>query len=279
MKKIRKYRPFLRAGFMDLFAYKAALFSWFFVSFLQVLFTLVLWQSVYKNSPNGTDSIIYGFSFKEIIVYQVYINILNFIVIDNTTSSYMMDEIREGTIANFLIKPISYRLRFTFMITGNFIAITLLLALPAYLISTTIFVLTDYIEIVSIGGFLLRILLFIVSAFLACLLNDSLNFMLGTTLFYTNSSFGLNQIKEIVIRFLSGSMIPIAFFPKVMQKIIGFLPFASMGENPVLIFMGKVKLLTGLRFILIEILFIVILEIINKLYFKHAIKKVTVQGG
>ena len=48
----RRYKPFFRAGAMDLMAYKFNIFTWLIVSILEVAVVIFLWISVYKNSEN-----------------------------------------------------------------------------------------------------------------------------------------------------------------------------------------------------------------------------------
>lgn len=52
-----------------------------------------------------------------------------------------------------------------------------------------------------------------------------------------------------------------------------------MGQNPVLIFLMKISTLDSLKYIGISILWLILLEMLAALLFKHASKKITVQGG
>ena len=63
----KRYKPFFKAGSMDMMAFKFNIFSWLIVSALQVACLVFLWIAVYNNSTNGMDSIINGFTFKDMI--------------------------------------------------------------------------------------------------------------------------------------------------------------------------------------------------------------------
>ena len=54
----KRYKPFFKAGSMDMLALKFNIFSWLIVSALQVACLIFLWIAVFKNSVNGMDSII-----------------------------------------------------------------------------------------------------------------------------------------------------------------------------------------------------------------------------
>ena len=104
----KRYKPFFKAGSMDMMAFKFNIFSWLIVSALQVACLVFLWIAVYNNSTNGMDSIINGFTFKDMITYLVMINIFTFVSFDGNTSWTINQEIKDGTIAMAFVKPISY---------------------------------------------------------------------------------------------------------------------------------------------------------------------------
>lgn len=276
---LKKYKPFFRTGAMDLLAFKFNLFSWFFITLLQVICVIFLWTSVFKNAPDGLNSVINGFSFKEMITYTIFINIFNFVAFSNNTIWMINDEIKDGTIAMSFIKPISYRIRFVFINLGSVFMQNIILGIPCFLIAYVIFSCLGYINIISISTLLIHILLFILALLIATLLNDAINYIFGVLCFYTSSGFGINQIKNVIIGFLSGSLLPLSFFPGVFGKIVSYLPFAGMAQNPVLIFLMKLDTLESLKTIGLSILWLIILEFIAWLLFRNASKKVTVQGG
>ena len=58
-----------------------------------------------------------------------------------------------------------------------------------------------------------------------------------------------------------------------------YCDFAGMSQNPVLILMMKYDLAQSLRCVALSAAWIVALELLAKLLFSHAVRKVTVQGG
>ncbi len=275
----KKYKPFFRAGAMDLFAYKFNLFIWLFVSVFEVAIIIFLWIAVYRNSPDGINSVINGFSFKEMITYAVMINIFTFVTMDSSTLWTINDEIKNGTISMTFVRPISYRLRFIATIFGNMTMMNLLFGIPSFIVAYLVFYFMDFITIPSLTVFTLHILLFFIAQILAALLNDVINYIFGILCFYTSSGWGINQIKDVIISFLNGSLLPLAFFPGILKTIVSYLPFAGMASNPILIFLMKVDLVESIKIILISIVWVVILELLAMLLFKHASKKITVHGG
>ena len=57
--------------------------------------------------------------------------------------------------------------------------------------------------------------------------------------FFTTYIFGMLMAKEALLSFLTGQLIPLSFFPPLVQRIFDFLPFSSMVYTPVMIYLGK----------------------------------------
>ena len=272
----RKYIPFSKSGVLDLLAYKASLYSWFLISSLSLICTFFLWVAIYRNSPNDS---INGYTLNEMLTYVCFINVGGFGVSAGDTHGKISDEIKDGTIAMQLIKPISYRLRFVFITLGNYFGTMLIFTLPLLTVVSIVLHFTGIFVITSIWQFLLRTILFIVAQIIGCILYDGINYFFGLCTFYTMASFGMFQLKEVIIRFLSGAMIPLAFFPSWIKNIVSYSPFASIGQNPTLILLGKLDYPEIFINLLIALGWIVCLELLNALFYSRAIKNITIQGG
>ena len=278
-RKLKKYIPFFKAGSINAMAYKFNTFSWFIISLIQFFAVIFLWIAIYKNSENGINSVINGFTFKEIIVYMLFTQIFNFSTFDSQTVETIDDEIHDGTIALSFIKPISYRLRLLATHYGINTFTIVVLGLPCLVIAYVVFFVIGYIPHYNVFQLIHHIFFFILSQILACTIFDTVNYICGILCFYTTAGWGLNQTKEVVVSFLSGSMLPLAFFPGAFGKVIKALPFAGLTQDPVMILLGKFSLQQEFLLVVKNIFWLVILELIGRILFIHASKKLTVQGG
>ena len=86
-------------------------------------------------------------------------------------------------------------------------------------------------------------------------------------------------MKNVVLNFFSGVFIPLSFFPGTFGRICRLLPFAGLTQNPVYILMGAANTEQSIQFILRNLGWWLVFEIVAKLLFQHASKRVTVQGG
>lgn len=276
---LKKYFPFYKAGAMSMMAYKFNIFSWFFISILQWVCLVFLWLSIYRSSENGINSVINGFTFKEMIVYIILINIATFTMFISDTFDQISDEIKDGTIAISFIRPISYRGRFIAQVLGTVSASFLILGLPTLTVALLAFKFLGFLSYSSLAHFFASIAFFFFAMIFAVLLNDSINFLLGTVCFYTMQAFGLNQMRQVVVGFLSGAFVPISFFPGIFGKIVDFLPFAGLAQNPILILQGKTTIFQSAQILGKNILWFAVFEFFCALSFYTASKKITVQGG
>lgn len=264
---------------MSQLAYKFNIFSWFVIAVFEWVCLICLWVSVYKASGTGMDSVINGFTFKEMIVYTIFINIFTFAIFVNRTFDEICDEIKDGTIAISFIRPISYRGRFIAQNLGTVCINLLILALPAMTISMLTFINTGFLSYASWKLLVQSILFFCLTAFSAVLINDAISFIMGVLCFYTTQAFGLNQMRDVIVSFLSGILIPISFFPERLKNIVNNLPFAGLAQNPILILQGKTTLEESAVMFGKNILWLLVFEFLGWLLFKVAGKKITVQGG
>lgn len=283
----KKYKPFFKAGMINMLAYRAALLTWLIITFFQIACVVFLWVAVYSNAEGGIkEAIINGFSLKEIIVYFVFTNILSFTIFPGETLWAINEDIKKGTIALQFTKPISYRVKLLFTTFGLALMPFLIFGLPLFTISYIVFTLCGFITFYSIWSTLFSILMFLVLSVLACIISDGIDYFFGVLCFYTTSGWGLNLVKTTISNFLGGSLLPLSFFKfgdVDISIVMNYLPFAGMIQNPVLCLINTYQTLGdylhAIHLLGLSLVWVVIIELGNKLLFAHASRKVTVQGG
>ena len=281
MKSIKRilnlYLPFSKAGVKIELAYKAQIVMWIFISFIQVFFVLFLYHAIYRNSPDGLDATINGFTFYDMVLYMITSFFFSFVMGGGDTSYDIWTDIKEGTIANTLTKPVSYRLRHLFTYLGVLTFDYVVIIIPFMTVIYGIFIGLGILK-VGVGAFIINVLFFILFSILAGFINNAISYFVGMLVFYTTHLFGLNMARNALQGFLGGQMVPLAYMG-ALGVAFSYTPFAFMNSVPVLVIMGKMDHMQSLLYILIAILWIVAIELANHLIFKHALKKITVQGG
>jgi ABC-2 type transport system permease protein len=90
---------------------------------------------------------------------------------------------------------------------------------------------------------------------------------------------GVTNLVINAAEIFSGGVVPIPFFPSIMQKIANILPFRYVSDLSFRIYTNNVSLQEGIKGLLIQAMWFIIIFIIGNILLKKSLKKVVVQGG
>ncbi len=122
-------------------------------------------------------------------------------------------------------------------------------------------------------------LVFALSAFLATIVGFSIRFCSNLVAFWLLDSRGIDQMVTVLVDFFAGLLLPINLFPSWLEIVARVLPFASMLQLPVEIYLGRWD---GWRLAWIvgqQALWAVVLLGAGRMILAAASRKVVVQGG
>ncbi len=231
--------------------------------------TFYLWKAIYRSSDS---MIIKGFSLNEMIVY-VLISFITAIIVNADIVYLISGEVKDGSIAINLIRPINFRKRMFFESLGNLMYNFIVVFFIGFVVVTILqFSYSGKISMVNT-------ILYLISIFAGFLINFCYSYMFGLLSFKITNMWGLTQIMNAISQLLSGALIPIVFFPSWMQGIFNFLPFSSMIYTPSMIYLGKLTNIEIIKAISIQFLWVIILMIIGRQMWKALIKELTILGG
>lgn len=227
-----------------------------------------LWQAIYASA--GTD-IVNGMTFSDTLIYLVLATALH-----NLLEMYIVWDIgrsiQTGEITLKLLRPISYK-RLIFWSNAGMIVMSFFLTfLPTFIV----------VSIVTNGAVPLGInlLYFVISVLMSISINFSMDFFIGTVCLYTESIWGINIMKQVIVLLLSGATIPLAFFPEPFRTIVSYLPFQAIYNAPLSILLNgnpePKRLLTTLG---TQLFWCAAMNLLTKLFWKLSVKKITVNGG
>jgi len=81
---------------------------------------------------------------------------------------------------------------------------------------------------------------FALSFLLGYFVNFMLNFLMNCVAFWTLETFAIQLMVRWASDLLGGQIVPLIFFPGLLQKIVLALPFAAIYSTPLLIYLGNV---------------------------------------
>ena len=106
--------------------------------------------------------------------------------------------------------------------------------------------------------------------------------IVATICLYTESTWGINIVKETIVLLLSGASIPLAFFPERLRAVVQYLPFRAVYDIPLTILLqknGSSSLEGLLPMFAMQLIWIAVLTLAGTLFWNHSVKKITVNGG
>jgi ABC-2 type transport system permease protein len=224
-----------------------------------------LWSTVYSN--NGVD-VIKGFTFQQLMAYYIVSWIVGILACANTENEITYG-VRTGTIVRDMLAPIEYLWFIFYENIGSRIFAAIIEFIPVFIIGLIFF---------SLQLNPVYLLLFAASIALVFMINFFISALVGMTAFWIVQNRGIAKLRSILVYFLSGSMIPLTFFPFWFQKVSFFLPFQYLTFVPVNIWLGKYSIAETFQFLGIQLVWAAIFYALSMLVWRAAMKKVAAVG-
>ena len=265
---LKKYTSLLRAGIMESLHFRMASLVLFFGNLVYITIIYYLWKAIYASSP--TD-VVNGMTFTDTLIYVVLASSL-FSFMEMYAVWEIGRSIQSGKIVLELIKPMGYRHYLFWSYSGSLVTNFFSVFLPTFIV----------IEIVTKGAvvFGLNLVFFVLAVIMGVVINYNIDLFVGTLCLYTESIWGINIMKQVIVLLFSGATIPLAFFPQKMQKIAYCMPFQSIYNTPLRILLMKtVDLCEVGKMLSLQLFWCIILMVLTSLFWRISIRQITVNGG
>lgn len=224
------------------------------------------WRALYAG-----ETVVQGVEAEQMYIYTVISTAMS-VFFMNDVEQRVMRSVEKGTIAVEMLKPINLYGIFFFEDLGKLTALLFQNLIPILLIGS-IFI------AVPKPASAMAFLLFIVSLIMAYLIHWLLAACFSMWAFVTINMTPLLQVKKHLIRLLSGSIIPLWFFPDWLASVLNCLPFVYIYQLPLDIYIGKASMENLILRLGVQAMWVVVLLIVFVVLQKNAVKKVMVQGG
>lgn len=266
--KLKKFLTLTRAGIIESLQFRLGTLVVAAGNLLYLIVIYFLWKAIYASA--GTD-VVNGMTFSDTLIYLVLATALF-----NFMEMYIVWEmgrgIQSGKITLDLLKPMEYRKYMFWSYSGSFVTQFFFTFLPTFIV----------VAAVTHGAihFGINLLFFAVSVVMAVSINYSIDFIVGTICLYTESIWGINIMKQVVVTLLSGAAIPIAFFPEPLKTITYYLPFQSIYNAPLSVLLdGAPELQTLMTTLGVQLFWCAAMTVLSKLFWKVSLRQITVNGG
>ena len=241
----------------------------YFLGILNSLLSFVVYYSIYKALYGGAQSID-GVSFS--MVTTSFLISLGLSSAFHKNEMFLQDKIKQGTIANELLKPVNFKLRMLFEDAGEGAFNVVFNFLPTALVAAL------FANICAPSG-AVNILLCVASVMLGYIILWQISFIVQSWSFWLFSVWGIVTIKNVVINILAGAYIPMWFMPEKIRVMLRFTPFESIYFMPVQLYLGGLSEWEILFGFLRQFAWIAGLYVIGELCWRSGIKRLVIQGG
>jgi ABC-2 type transport system permease protein len=222
------YITLWRIGLQDAIQYRLEGIIWFLFDVVPPIMMLFFWNAAYAD----TDQVA-GYSLPEMLAYTLGVLVLRNLVTVHV--EWDIDyEVRQGTLSNYLVRPISpwivwfvnqlsWRMWRTALVCP-ILAIALITVAPSLELPS--------MDSTQVWGFLVSLLL----AYLVCFL---FKLVLGFTAFWLTNIQAVIGLSDVLVYLFGGILIPMQLLPEGLQQIALYLPLQSIFAFPLSVMLGR----------------------------------------
>jgi ABC-2 type transport system permease protein len=266
---VEKYRQAFLIGLQSNIVYRWNFVVRGFFSLFHLAAVFILWGAAFEGK---TD--LNGFSLHQTLTYFVTLLALQFFISAFNEDYQISEEIRNGLINQFLLKPINYFLyRFSIfvaarLVSGALILVPLLVALP---------LIKDYLTFPAEPW---RIPVGLAAMLLSAMIQFSIAYCFGLLTFWFLEIQGFVILSMAVETVLGGQIFPLDMLPDWAYTTAKFLPFYYQMYFPAAIFTGRLGDAAAIaQGFAIQGCWVVLLLAVNHGLWSRGLRRHTAVGG
>jgi ABC-2 type transport system permease protein len=264
--RLSPYWQLARRNFQRYTTYRGATFAGVFTNtvfgFFRAYVLLALYQ--HRRSIGGldaTDVVTYTFVTQGLLACTATFG-----------QAEISDRIRTGDIISDLFRPLHFQAYWACRDLGRAFFQAIFRGIPPFLVGALVF----HLRLPGTGWVGLW---FAVSLLLAVEVGFAYGLLISMTGFWLIDTRGPTQLAMFVMQFFSGAIVPISFFPGALHTVAEALPFSSIIQLPVEVFLGLHRGVAVLGILGRQLVWMVVLMGLNEVVARRALRRVVVQGG
>ena len=268
MSAFAKYRHAFLIGLQSNIVYRwnfgiRALFSLFHLAFV-----FILWGAAYSGQTH-----IGGFDLNQTLTYFIVILVMQFFIGAQNEDYQISEDIRNGLINQFLLKPINYYLyRFSIFVAARLVSG--LLALVPILIALPL--LKDHIVL---PDELWRLALGLPAMLMAAMIQFTIAYIFGLLTFWFLEIQSFIILSLAIETVLGGQLFPLDLMPTWFYRISQWLPYYYQMYFPTAIFTGRLDEAAAMNGLVLQAFWVVALLALAQLLWSRGLRRHTAVGG
>jgi len=225
---MKKYLETAKILFKTQLAYRFDTIISMIFTISKIILAYVLWGAIFDN-----HEVVAGFTFNTMLTYYIISSFIAQLDQSSSTGGQIASEIMRGQFSKYMIRPMN--------VFGYFISQTL--GVSAFLLSFNLIAAIVWVFVFSIDFNIssnpINLLASLTMVGLGLLLMMQLNFYIGILAFKFHETWIFMMIKDNIVQFVTGSLIPLTILPTSVQSIMKFFPFYYVIYLPSMLFMGE----------------------------------------
>lgn len=262
---MRKYWAIFKVNWQKSFEYRADFIGHLGMGIITFVVMYFVWGAVFK----GRDTF-NGYTFSSMMTYVLLTKFLHFALRHNI-GRQIAEEIKEGRISLYLIKPVSY-IKWWFAIflaDRSFEFIIRLTMLTVFLLF-----LPKVIIFFGIG----RLSLFLSFTVISLIFNYLSNLFIASFAFWLTDVRLFRSAIFMIFDFLAGGLIPLDIMPSFLKNLGLILPFQFSAYFPIKLYQGGLDSFQIYKGFLLMLVWIIFSVIMMKIIWRKGIRKYEAVG-
>ncbi|MFF0483068.1 ABC transporter permease [Streptomyces sp. NPDC004435] len=265
---LRRYGPFATSSLQSLLQYRSTFVVSAVTATTAVGVQVFLWRAVYAGRSGAAPG---GYDLAQLTTYVLLAQVMGLLQA-NRVDEAVSEEVRRGDIAVSLLRPVSYPLtRFAAALPIS-ATNTALVAVPVVLLYAPFVPLTTPTWPDA--------LMFAVATVFSLVIGFGVNLLVGLAAFVTTNIWGIRVVKDGIVAFLGGQVVPLALMPAPLAAVAHALPFQGMIDGPLRLLLGDYDGYGEAAGILVgQAVWAAVTTALAALAWRSAVRRVEVLGG
>lgn len=247
-------------------SYRFEVFATLAARYIQITATIFLWKCVY-----GGQQEINGLTQGQMITWTILAAGLSTVYACGVHEE-IRSGVRQGSVAVGLLRPCSLLGQYLAQDIGSMIVNLFIRVVPVVLLGGLTFGLAAPAD----GK---RLLLCAVSVIFGYLLLWLMYALVSMCAFVAMELGDMDVVLRTVIEILSGSLVPLWFFPQAAQNILAWLPFQYTFQTPLGLYIGRITAEEGMVQLRIQAIWILFFFVCLNAVWAVVRKNILIQGG
>ncbi len=263
------YKQVFLLGLKKSYRYKVNFYVGLISFFFPLLIQYYLWTGLFKASGSST---VFGYTLYQMLFYAVAACLVTKVVSPGFAFA-INEDIKNGGLAKFLVRPVSY---YGYSM-ANYLGEKTGVVLCSSLLFVALCGVWSFGKLVPIT--MVQLLLFFFAVAGAIVLNFMIYYGISGLGFWMTDASGAVYITILMGKIISGGIFPLDIFGTGIQRALAMLPFPYTGYFPISILCYNPTAEEIAEGFVIQAVWIVVCFVLMKLVWSRGLKKYTAVGG